>query len=144
MKGQNPLLNHVFATAFLVAMVIGVVSMTTSLKEQYGAFVSEQEVQQVCSIIKSSIAKLDRGNNYLSLNSTVKGTVYAALPQRIADEPYRVRFIGRNASVETPTSNSTCVVGHDVTYSGSAPGGRIKIDWRELPGGTKLVEMSRA
>jgi hypothetical protein len=141
MKGQNPLLSHVFATAFLVILVIGIIQITNSLRSEYQDFISDQEVQQVCSIMKSSVTKLNRNNNYLSLNQTLKGRIYIDMPEKIAGETYRIRFMENNASVETPTSNTTCTIGYNATYRGTTTGGRIVIEWKEFPVGETVIEV---
>ena len=143
MKGQNPLLSHVFAIAFLVALVIAVMQITSTLKGDYQSFIAEQEVQQVCSIIKSSVAKLNHNNNYLSVNDTTKGRIYFNLPNRIADLNYIIRFIEKNASIELRSANTTCSLGYNATFLGRTAGGRTKIEMKELSSGALIVEMTR-
>lgn len=140
MKGQNPLLSHVFVTAFLVALVLSVIIITTTLKTRYETFIGEHEVDQVCSIIKSSIAKLRSDDSYVSLNDTIKGRIYLNLPAKIANSNYNIRFIGRNATI-TGTANVTCAIGFNATYTGTSSGGRSKLEWKELKTAGSVVEL---
>ncbi len=140
LKGQNPLLSHVFAIGLSLAIVGVVIYVTSSLNEQYTTFVAEQEVSQVCSIIRSAAGKMTT-SEYLSLNDTMISKIIVNLPDKIANEPYRVRFIGKNASIETQSANTTCVLGYNATYRGSVSGGRASISWIADKSGASIVEL---
>ncbi|MBI4014988.1 MAG: hypothetical protein HY365_03460 [Candidatus Aenigmarchaeota archaeon] len=141
MLGQNPLLSHVFAIGLSLAIIGVVIYVTSSLNEQYTTFVAEQEVSQVCSIIRSAAGKTTAGE-HLSLNDTIIAKITVNLPAKIANEPYRVRFIGKNASIETLSANVTCVLGYNATYRGSVPGGRASVSWTADKNGASIVELS--
>ncbi|MBI4019088.1 MAG: hypothetical protein HY364_02445 [Candidatus Aenigmarchaeota archaeon] len=144
MKGQDPLLGHVISTAFSAAMIIAVIAITVHLKETHQEFIGGMEADEVCSMIRSSAGKFVFEANYLSPNNTASGRVYVNLPKAIGGEPYRIRFIGRNASIESGIVNTTCVIGYNATYLGSVAGGRAKMEVSRTAQGSMVVEMASA
>ena len=142
MKGQDPLVGHVISTAFSAALIIALIAITAHVKETHQKFIGGMEADEVCAIIKSSAGRFVFDSNYVSPNNTVAGRLYVNLPRTIGGEAYRIRFIGRNASVESAVANTTCAMGYNATYAGSVSGGRASVSVIRTPEGGTMVEMT--
>lgn len=125
-KGQMPLLSHTITVGFSMILILLVVMTLNSVKGDYQSFIASNEMKEVCTILKNGIEKIYRPTDH-RLNATM-GRIFIDLPERIADMRYRVRFLNSSLLIET-NINHTCVVGFNVTYSGSIDGGRTVIEW---------------
>lgn len=147
LKGQNPLLSHTIAIAFSLLLVLIVISALTTMRDDYSKFIGRNEISQVCLLLKGDIEKIVSDDRYISPTNTTKGKIFVRLPDRIADQAYRVRFVNNSLSIETlsqPRINDTCKPGFNLSYKVSASGGRTEINYTLLDNGTKVIGIKKA
>lgn len=145
-KGQSPLLSHTIAIAFLLLLVIIVVSVLNTLHDDYSNFIGKNEISQVCLLIKGDVEKVFAEDAYISPTNTTKGKVFVQLPERIANQNYRVRFVNSSLAIETlsqPRVNDTCKPGFNMTYIGSTSGGRTEINFTLRDSGDKIISIRK-
>ncbi len=145
-KGQNPLLSHAIAIVFSLLLIIVIISVLTSIRDEYSSFTGRNEIAQVCLIMKGGIEKIFTEDSYTSPTNTTKGKVFARLPERIADQNYRIRFVNNSFLVETlsqPRINDTCKPGFNMTYLGSTAGGLTEINYTLRDDGTKIIAIRK-
>lgn len=145
-NGQNPLLSHTIAIAFSLLLVLIVVSVLTTLRDDYSKFIGRNEISQVCLLLKGDIEKIVSDDRYISPTNTTKGKIFVRLPDRIADQAYRIRFVNSSLAIETlsqPRINDTCKPGFNLSYVVSASGGRTEVNYTLLDNGTKVIGIKK-
>lgn len=145
-SGQNPLLSHTIAIAFLLLLIIIIISVLTTLRDDYSNFIGKNEISQVCLLLKGSIEKVFTEDGYTSPTNTTKGRLFLRLPERIADQNYRIRFVNNSISVETlsqPRINDTCVPGFNLTYLGFTSGGMTELNFTLRDNGNGIIAIRK-
>lgn len=144
MKGQSVLVSHAFIVGLSIILIIMVIVAMKTITEDNRSFIGQNEITQVCSIMKSSFEKILMEQTYVSPANTTAGRITASLPERIADTRYRTRVSGSDILVETQGDlliNETCRIGLNATYSGSTSGGRTLFELLRYPNGTKEIKV---
>ncbi len=145
-RGQNPLLSHTIMMAFSLLMIIVIVSLLTSLRDDYSGFIGKNEISEVCLIVKGGIERIVTEDSYTPQTNTTKGRIFARLPDRIADQNYRARFANSSLYIETlsqPRINDTCRMGFNMTYTGFTSGGMTEINYTLRNDATKIISMKK-
>ena len=145
-KGQSPMLSHTLSMAFSLLLIVIIISVLISLHDDYSNFIGKSEISQVCLLIKGGIENIIVEDRYNSLINTSKGKIFLRLPDKIADQNYRIRFVNNSISVETlsrPRLNDTCKPGANLTYLGSTSGGRTEINYTLRDDATKIIAMKK-
>ena len=143
-KGQA-LVSHTIFFVFSILLILTIVTSFGTIRNDAQKFIGNDEIQQVCTIIRTSINKIYSVSDYSSPTTTVLGEIITNLPNRIADESYRARFVNSTIVIETsqPGLNGTCETGFDVNFTGSTPGGRTQIEWVRYSNGGTVIAMAR-
>ncbi len=145
MKG-DAMLTHTITLIFSLLMILTIIITFKSLEKDYKDFIGKNEMQQVCSMVKSGIETIYTKENYASPGNVTKGRIFIELPGRIADMDYRIRFINRTAFIETLGRlrvNDTCKIGFSANYTGTIGGGRTEINFTAYSNGNNVIAMRR-
>ena len=143
LKGQSPLVSHSIIVGFSLVLLIIIVISLGSIKSDYQQFVAKEEINQVCGLIRGGIEKIYNPSTYTSPTDSLMGSIRIDLPDRLADNVYRVSF-GSSSYIETltqPAVNKTCNIGFPVVYNGSTTGGETEISWVRQANGTDVITM---
>ena len=145
MKG-DAMLTHMITLVFSLLMILTIIITFNSLESDYKDFIGRNEIQQVCSMVKSGIDSIYVKENYNSPDNSTNGKIILELPDRIADMDYRIRFINKTAAIETLGRlrvNDTCKIGFAANYTGSTSGGRTEINFTAYSNGNNMIAMRR-
>lgn len=146
MTKGDMMLTHTIILVFSLMMILTIIITFKSMENDYRDFVGKNEMQQVCSMVKTGIESIYFKENYNSPGNTTKGRIIIDLPDRIADMNYRIRFVNRSATIETLGRlriNDTCKIGFVANYTGSVSGGRTEINWTSYSDGNNVIAMRR-
>ncbi len=144
LKGDM-MLSHTLFFLFSIAMIITIVVTFGTIRKDTQNFIGNNEIQQVCTLIRTSIEKIYIPSDYMSPSNTTQGKIIVDLPERIADANYRARFVNSSIVIETsiPAVNKTCEAGFDVNFTGSTSGGRTQLEWVTYGSGSNSIIMAR-
>ncbi len=144
-KSGQILISHSIFFIFSVAMILAIVVAFGTIRKDSQDFIGTNELQQVCSILRTAIDKIYAPSDYASPSNATMGKIKIDLPERIADASYRARFVNKEIVIETvePRLNKTCETGLSINFTGSTSGGRTQIEWVRYGSGHNIITMSR-
>jgi len=141
MKAQSPFISHTIIIGITVFVIIVMLFALNYFKEEYQVFEGENEMKNVCLLLKNGIEKIYHPENAGYLNtSSQMGMIVLDLPLRIADMKYNIRFVNATIEVKSTKINQTCNLWKNATYIGSSSGGLTEISWIRL-GQNDIIQM---
>lgn len=143
-KAQSPIVSHTLVIMLSIVLLILVITTLNSLRKEYQEFVGENEIKQICGIVRNGIEKIYWPEDYVSPTNTTMGEIVVGLPNKIAERNYRARFVNESLFIESigePTINYSCKIGFEVTLNGRTAGGRTEIKWTRLSNGNDVITM---
>lgn len=144
MKGDT-LITHTLFFLFSIAMVMIIIVSFGTIRKDAQNFIGNNELQQVCAIIRTSMEKIYAPDDYVSASDTRLGKITVDLPERIADANYVARFVNASIVVETNIQNlnKTCETGMNVNFTGFTSGGRTQFEFTRYSTGGGVITMAR-
>ena len=142
-KGQSILLTHAIFVGFTIFLVYAVTTTFVSIRSDYQKFVGNNEISELCFLMKGAVDKIYVNTEYTSPTTTVAGYMDVRMPDKISDVPYRAVFVNRSISMQSADRkfNSTCAIGIDVNYNGTTSGGLTRFSYTVFANGTRNIEM---
>jgi hypothetical protein len=142
-KGQSVLLTHALLVGFTVFLIYAITTTFVTLREDYQGLVGNNEVNQLCYVMKSAVDKIYANNSYTSPTTTMIGYMDVNMPVKISDMPYRARFVNDSIFVQSINRgfNQTCKIGLPVSYNGTTNGGPTRFIYTIYSNGTKTIEL---
>ena len=141
---MSSLISHSMVILFGVFLILFSIILTESIKNDYRNFVSEEGIKHVCMLVRGAVSKIYVPNSAVGMYNDTMGSVILRMPDKIADANYRTSFFNKSVRIEVFSEqrpNTTCIVGFDGIYYGSAAGGTTKITIFHYVNGTKMIEM---
>ena len=144
-KSGQMLLSHTIFFLFSIAMILAIVVAFGTIRKDAQDFVGNNEMQQVCAIIRTAVDKLYLPGEYASPSNATMGRITVSLPERVGDASYRARFVDTSIVIETsePKLNRTCETGFNANFTGSTSGGRTQFEWTRYSTGSNVITMTR-
>ena len=144
-KGQSILLTHAILIGFTVFLVYAVTTTFIGIRADYQKFVGNNEVNELCFVMKGAVDKVYINTDYNSPTTTLAGYIDVLMPEKISDLPYHANFANRSVFLQSIDRkfNSTCTIGLNVNYNGTTSGGLTRFSYTRYANGTKTIEMRR-
>jgi len=141
--GQSVLFTHTILIGFTLFIIFVVVVTFSNLRSDYQEFAADNEMRQVCLLVKNAVEGAYIESDYASPTNTTHGYLFVDLPDKLLGTGYRTGFTGDSVYVETygPSFNVTCKVGLNITYAGSSNGGLTSVVFTRSP---ERVEIKNA
>lgn len=140
-KGQSQIITHSLIILFSVSLIVLVATSMKNIENQYENFTGDLQVDDICSIMKSSIERIyNPVSQNISVNRTEEmGYNIINLPQKIGSGYYHINLYNNTIEIETSEIVHTCEAGINATFSGKSSGGRTKIKWLYGNGTNSIV-----
>jgi len=143
MKGQSPIVSHTIIIGITVFIIIVMLLTLNYLRNEYQKFEGENDINNICLILKNSIEKIyhpENIDNYQTNVSSVMGKIIINLPAKISDIKYNINFVNSSIQVKGLLLNQTCKLWFNITYTGFSSGGLTELSWIRL-GRNDTIEM---
>lgn len=147
MKAQSELIWHSISIAVTLGIIMVILLTLGNIRDEFKDYISNEEIKQVCYNMRSAINIVYEKPDYRAASNSTLSAIYFDLPQRIADENYRISTAPNKSltvSIAAMQKNFTCRTGISADISGTAAGGRAKVTWTSLENGTDMIEMGGA
>jgi len=143
MKGQSPLVWHSIAIAISLTVVMIIIGSLNTVRYDFENFVIDEEVVQVCQIVRSGVERLYSPSGYSSPENSEMGRIILSLPDRIGSVNYRATFVNTSLYVALSgrDKNHTCLMGFNITFAGSSAGGETDLVWSRSSSGADAVSI---
>jgi len=130
MLGQSVIFTHAILLSFTIFLIFIIITTFTTMRGNFQEFTLQNEMDQVCFMMRSGFEKVYQQPDYVSPTG-IKNTLVIKLPDKLADTSYHVSFVNRSIKIQTlaPVFNSTCNIGFNTSYSGSAGGGVAEVSY---------------